>query len=83
MRAVEDHEERERLVTGEAVVGVRCDEYGLALRDVPRLSLDLEVAFPFEHDVDLVVRVRRLAVRPGATSTYTPISKPGDSWTTS
>jgi len=62
VRAVEDDEEREALVAGEPMVGSGGDEDRVSLREVPWLSLDLDVTLAVEHDVDLVERMRRLAV---------------------
>jgi hypothetical protein len=47
------------------VIGAGGDEDGVALAKLDLLSLDLEHAASFEHDVDLIVLVRRLAVRFG------------------
>jgi hypothetical protein len=59
---LEDHEHTELLIADEAVLGARRNEDGMAFAKLDLLSLDLERAAPFEHDVDLVVLVRRLAV---------------------
>src|SRR5438046_616698 len=59
----EDHEQRELLVADEAVLRARLDEDGGALLHGDPLALHLEYAAPLEHDVDLVVLVRLLAVR--------------------
>lgn len=48
------------------MVGSGGDEDRVPFGDVPQLSLDLDVAFASEHDVDLVERVRGLAVGLGS-----------------
>ena len=65
MGAVEDHEQGEVLVRGEAMVGSGRDEQRTAFLERRLHALDLEHAAPLEHDVDLVVLVRLLAIRLG------------------
>ena len=79
----EDHQHAQLLVRAKAMVCAGFDEHGRAFRYRKRLPLDLEHPVPFHDDVDLVVFVRLLAVGSGATSTYTPSSRPGDWWTIS
>jgi hypothetical protein len=47
------------------MVGASLHEHGASFRDRHGLALDLEDAAAFEHDVDLVVLVRLLAIRLG------------------
>lgn len=65
MGAVEDHEQGEVLVGGEAVVGSGRDEQRATFLEWRLHALDLEHTAAFEHDVDLVVLVRLLAIRLG------------------
>src|SRR6266516_4001502 len=55
--ALEDHENAEVLVGGEAMVGARLDEDGAPLLHRDLLALDLQHTGALEHDVHLVVLV--------------------------
>src|SRR5262249_29961563 len=63
--ALEDHEQAEVLVGGEAVLRAGLDEHGAAFAHRPFLALDLEHAAAFEDDVELVAVVRLVAVGLG------------------
>src|SRR5579862_2763903 len=58
----EDNEHAEAFIRTEAVLGAGRDEDGVAFAKVDALSFHLELAAAFEHDVDLVIGVRLLAV---------------------
>src|SRR5438270_401238 len=62
---LEDHKHAQPLVADEAVLGSRRDEDGASLLELDPLVLDLEHAAALQHDVDLVVLVRLLAVGLG------------------
>jgi hypothetical protein len=57
------------------------DRAPLAHRNL--LALDLQNTCPLEDHVELIVFVRLLPVGSGATRTYTPTSRPEESWTIS
>ena len=59
------------------MLGASGDEDGVPLHDAPRLAVDLDVGRAFEHDVDLVVRVRRLAVGLGGYEDVDAELEPG------
>src|SRR4051812_47906957 len=61
-RTLEQHEQRELLVRGEAVLRSGLDEDRVAFLHVDRRAVDGERAAALEHDVDLVVVVRLLTV---------------------
>src|SRR5262245_41678435 len=63
--ALEDHEDAQVLVRGEAVLGTGLDEDGTAFAHRDILALDLENAAAFEDDVELVVVVRLLTIGLG------------------
>src|SRR5207249_7019479 len=60
---LEDDEHRQVLVGAEAMIGSGRHEDRVALAELERLALDVEHSRALEHDVDLVVGVRLLAVR--------------------
>src|SRR5262245_23041299 len=60
--ALEDDEHTEVLVRGEAMVSAGLDEDRASLADRHLRILDLQHAVSLEHDVDLVVLVRLLAI---------------------
>ena len=62
MRAVEDDEQRELLVGGEAMLGARRDEQSHSIAERRRGVLHLEDTASFEHDVDLILVVRLLPI---------------------
>jgi hypothetical protein len=63
MRPREDNEDAQAFVPREAVVGACRYEDRLPFLNGERLSLDREHAPALEHDVELVVLVRLLAIR--------------------
>jgi len=63
---VEDHEQAQLLIGGEAVLGAGLDEDGRAFGHRHRFLLYLEHPASFEDDVDLVVFVGLLAVGFGS-----------------
>jgi gamma-glutamyltranspeptidase/glutathione hydrolase len=65
VRAVEDDEQGEVLVGGEAMLVARCDEERTTLLESGRDALDFENASAVEDDVDLVEIVGLLAVGLG------------------
>ena len=62
---LEQHEHAQLLVAGEAMLGAGGDEDRVALAELDRLAFDLQRAAALDHDVDLVVLVRLLAVGLG------------------
>ena len=66
---VEDDEHAQVLVRGEPVVCACLDEGRVSFTNQHRLAFDFEDPGPLEDDVHLVVGVRLLPVRSGATST--------------
>ena len=62
---LEQHEHAQLLVAGEPMLGAGGDEDRVALAELDRLAFDLQRAAALDHDVDLVVLVRLLAVGLG------------------